>query len=288
MAVVGSAKEQWEHRAARFNGGIWTYTRAFMVNTDDKTDREDVVSTATGLPAYAEAHPGPVDDAAYANEITYSMTDRGDTPTAWLVVVNYSSERDLDSDPANDEVLVSWTSEIYQEAIFEDADGDAILNSAGDYFIDPSPTREANHLIAKIKANVTAIPAWVVDMENSVNNSQITIGGLIIAIGKARLQRIEIGSRERRGATTFYPLSFEVHIRDGGWLLEPLDAGFRERNASGDLIQIVNPEDNTEVTTPVPLDGAGAAMDNPTPATAVFGSFTIYPTADLTTLPGIS
>ena len=55
----------------------WEYTRGWLVQTDDKTDRESVVSTATGLPAYGELHPSPISDAAYCNQIAYTMTDRG-------------------------------------------------------------------------------------------------------------------------------------------------------------------------------------------------------------------
>lgn len=288
MAVVGSAKEQWEHRTAAYNGGVWTYTRGWMVKTDSKADREDTVSSASGLPAYGEAHPAPIAADAYATEITYSMTDRGDTPYSWLVKATYSSERTLNSNPANDEVLVSWTSEIYEEPVFTDTSGNGILNSAGDYFIDPSPTREAVQLIAKIRTNVTSIPAWVLSYQNAVNNGAITIGGLAIAAGLAKMQRLEIGEREYRNSTAFYPVSFEIHINKDGWHLKPLDAGFRERDGSGNLIQIINSADETEVTTPVPLNGSGAALADPTPATSVFGDFTIYPELDFTALPGIT
>lgn len=285
MAVVGSAKELWADRTAKFNGGIWTYTRAWLVQTNDKTDREDTVSAASGLPAYADAHPAPVADAAYAKEISYEPFV-SESPLAWKVSVTYSSERDLNSSPDSDEVLVSWTSEIYQEPVFLDTSGNAILNSAGDYFIDPVPMRDAAHLIAKIKANVTSVPTWVIGYQNAVNNGAITIGGLSIATGLAKMQRLDIGERQVRGATTFYELSFEVHIHADGWRMKPLDVGFRELEY-GDLVQIKD-SNGDEVTTPVPLDGAGQALDNPTPSTAVFGDYTIYPEKDFTVLPGIS
>jgi len=35
------------------------------------------------------------------------------------------------------------------------------------------------------------------------------------------------------------------------------------------------------------LDGNGLAQDNPTPSSAVFGSYQIYETSDLSALPGI-
>ena len=288
MAVLGSASERWEDRSSTYNGGVWEYTRGWLVQTDDKTDRESVVSTATGLPAYGELHPSPISDAAYCNQIAYTMTDRGDTPTAWTVTASYTSARSLDeTDPTSDEVLVAWQSEIYQEPVFQDVNSQAILNSAGDYFIDPSPTRDTADLIATIQANVTSVPTWVLTYQNRVNNGSITIGGLAIAQGVAKLQRLTIGNREKRNSTTFYPLTFEIHLKEAGWRFKPLDAGFREIGYGG-LVQIINDGDGEEVTTPVLLDGNGAVLANPSPSTAVFANYQVYEEKDFTVLPGVS
>ena len=286
MAVVGNAQEHWAGQSASYNGGVWTYNRVWLVKVDNKTDREGTVSGATGLPPYGAAHPSPVDAPAHATEIQYDRWDSA-TPLAWKVTVRYSSARTHDSNPDNDEVLVAWTSEIYQEPIWEDTSGNAILNSAGDYFIDPSPTRDAAHIIAKISANVTSVPAWVLSYQNAVNNAAITIGGLAIPIRTAKMQKLDIGQREKRGVTTFYPLSFEVHVRSEGWRFQPLDAGFRELDGTKRK-NIRNDSDGELPTSPVPLNGSGAFLANPTPATAVYGDFTIYPELDFTVLPGVS
>lgn len=270
-------------RTAAFSGGNWTHSRTWLVETDDRTDDVDVVSTATGLPAYADAHPANA--AAYANEISYKLAT-AQSDELWHVTATYTTERDLSSDPGSDEVLVTWDSEIYQEALFQDVDENAITNSAGDYFIDPVPTRDAAYLIAKVSANVTSVPAWVLLMQNAVNENQIEVGGLQVAAGLAKLQRISIGQRENRNSQTFYPLSFELHIKREGWRLEPLDAGFRKLDGA----DRVNIEDGggSEVNQPVLLDGAGAELASPGPETAVFLDFEIYPERDFTVMPGIT
>lgn len=287
MALLGSAAEQWEHRSCRYNGGSWTYTRGWMVRTTAASDRESVVANASGLPAYGDAHPSPIAAAAYATEISYQMTDRGSTPYAWLVKATYTSDRNVDPDPTNDEVLVSWDSEIYEQPIWEDVNGEAILNSAGDYFVDPTPTRDESDFIARIRSNATSVPAWVLTYNNAVNNATITIGGLSIAAGYAKVQRIAISEKKYRNSTAFYEITFEVHLSRKGWHLKPLDAGFRELSY-GNLIQIINEADGQEVTSPVPLDGNGNVLDSPTPTNSVFLDFTIYEEKDLTVLPGIS
>lgn len=282
MAVIGNASELGGTRTARFSGGNWTYSRTWLVKTDNKLDREDTVSGATGLPVYAEAHPANAN--AYANEISYAQKDN--TDTIWLVTATYTTERDLNSNPANDEVLVSWDSEIYQEALFQDVDNDGITNSAGDYFTDPVPTRDAAYLIAKIRANVTSVPTWVITLQNAVNSTAITVGGLAIGAGLAKLQRLTIGEREKRDSTTFYPLSFELHIKKEGWRLKPLDAGFR--SISGSDRNNIQDGNDSEVNQPVLLDGSGGELSNPGPTTAVFLDFEIYEEQDLTVMPGVS
>jgi hypothetical protein len=289
MAVVGNAEEQWQGRTSSFDGGIWTRSRTWLIKTDDKTDREDIVSTATGLPAYAAAHPA--DATCYATSINYNQLS--ETPTAWTATVGYTSERELNEDPEDDEVLVSWSSEIYQEPIFQDINGDALLNSAGDYFIDPSPTRENAHLIAKIRANVASVPTWVLSYQNAVNNGTITIGGLIIAAGLAKMQRLDIGERQKRDSFPFHQVSFEVHLRLEGWRFQPLDAGFRYL-VGGLPVQIKIDSDGEvsssgdEPTTPLPLNGSGDILSAPAPGTAVFRDFQVYNELDFTVLPGIT
>ena len=281
MAVSGAAKEK-DGRTSSFTGGNWTRSRTWQVQVTSRADFEDTVSTASGLPAYSDVHPA--DSTSYAREISYTQINA----LAWEVTVTYSTERQLASDPEDDEALVSFDSEIYQEPVFKDRMGNAILNSAGDAYVDPVPARDAAQLIAKIRKNVTSVPAWVIDYQRSVNDGSITIGGLAIAAGKAKAQRVAIGERQKRGLVTFYELSYEVHLNKDGWHLQPLDAGLRERNTAGKLVDIINEGDNSPPSSPVPLDGAGHVQNNPLPSTAEFGDYDVYEPLDYTALPGIS
>ena len=207
----------------------------------------------------------------------------------WSATAKYSDEREIDQNPENDEVLIDWDTEIYQQPVLVDVNGDAVINSAGDYFIDPLPQQDSSRLMCKVQANVTTVPAWVLTAgNNAVNNAQIEIDGLTIAKGLAKTSRLKVAQREYRFGQKYYPISFEVHIRLEGWRLQPLDAGFRFRNSEGKLSDITNDGDDNAPTTPVPLDGSGGILVDPTPSTAVFGDFTIYHERDLSELPGIT
>ena len=271
-------------RTAENNLGVRTYSDTYKVEADSPADSAYDVGSASGLPLVGSVHPD--DSAAYCTSLSVANPE----PYAgWTVTASYSTERTISTtDPSLDGVLVSWSSEIYNEPLFVDKDGDAIVNSAGDYFVDPVPTRQSNRLIAKIRANLLTIPTWVISYENAINNASITIDGLAVAARLAKVQRIEIGEAQLRNGTVFRQLSYEVHLRKDDWKLRPLDAGFRSKNASNDMLQIINDGDGSEVTQPALLDGSGGRLDNPTPATAVFGEFEIYDELDLSTLPGIT
>lgn len=271
-----------DKRTATNAAGIRTYSDTYRLTSDSKSDTASTVGNNINLPSIGSVHAE--DAQAYCNNLAITCTDGY---TGWEAVATWSTERTMSStDPADDEVKVSWTSEVYQEPVFQDVNGNAVVNSAGDYFIDPTPSRDACHLIAKIRANVQSVPAWVLAKQNNVNSGSITIGGLVIAARLARLCRLEISERQRRNSIDFYAMSFEIHIHSDGWRLQPMDVGFRElRGGSRRQIQ---DDEFQEVTTPVMLNGSGKAQLDPTPASAVFLDFQQYTESDLTSLPGIS
>lgn len=80
-------------------------------------------------------------------------------------------------------------------------------------------------------------------------------------------------------------MSMQITLNKDGWALQPLDAGFRYRNGSGELVRAYSEGDGTDTTQPAPLDGSGGLLTNPTPATAVFGDFDVYPAFDFNLLP---
>jgi len=228
----------------------------------------------------------------YAKTIRYTSLE-SNTPMLWKVEVGYSSERNYDpTDPDNDEVLITFNSEIYQEAVVQDKNGNAIMNSANDPF-DPPATIDNNQLIVTISSNHKAIPPWVLDYQNAVNAAAFTVSGLSIGQGNAKVNRITVGSRQVRGTESYYSLSTEMHIKKTGWRLEPLDSGMQQKEIGADnqptgkLIPIYL-ADQEIATAPFPLDGNGLADYDSTPATATFLDFQVHDELDFTNLPGIT
>jgi len=263
--------------------GVRNYTRVFLVETDDiDSDKHPAiiheVAAVNGLPLLGDSFPQ--DDLAFAKSLTVTPLKPW---RSWHVTYEYTTDVQVNQvTPVDATPKVSFTSEIFQEPVFADKDGKAILNSAGDYFIDPTPTRDNAHLIAKIKVNVASVPTWILGYQNAVNSAGCTIGGLYVGEGLAKLSRIEVSEIQWQGDISYYTLSYEVHCHADGWKLKPLDAGYRYRDDEGALKEIDG------ATTAVPLNGEGAVLEDPTPDNGIFGEFDVYPTLAFSGLPGIS
>ena len=235
----------------------------------------------------------PDDVNAYCRSLRVENTDFW---KGWTVTATYSDERTLsETDPSNDEVKVSWAAESYEEVILYDVvTNEAILNTANDPFSEP-PTREATHLVATISANVTSVPTWILSYQDAINSDAITIGGLAIGIGKAKMQNLSIGQSQLRNGATFYPLSFQIKIKNDGWKFEPLSTGFSQLVvnfpdgvATIEKVDCVNAGDQKPVSEPAMLDDRGAQIDSEDPADGHFMEFDIYPSLAFSSLPGVS
>ena len=283
-------------RSANNEKGKRTYTEVYKLTTTQKTETAYTVGSHSSLPAIGSQHP---DDAnAYCRSLRVDNTDFW---KGWTVTATFSDERDLSTNPIHDEAQISWSAESYEEVILYDAvTGHAILNTANDPFSEP-PTREATHLVASISANVASVPTWVLSYQDAVNSDAITIGGLSIGVGKAKMQNLAISQKQTRNNTDFYRLSFQIKIKEEGWKFRPLSTGFSQLKYhttfhqwghvttdvfKTDCVNILG--DWKPVSEPALLDAAGRQIISDDPADGYFMEFDIYPLLAFSSLPGVS
>ena len=277
-----------ESRTGANSKGIRTYSHTYRVTSDSQSDGVYTVGSTAGLPLIGDQHYE--DSAAYLTDLTPRCVSGY---KIWEVDATYSTERVLANDPEDDEILISYNGEIYQLPMWVDqVTGKPATNSAGDYFLDPSLMTEKVDLIATINVNLLTLPQYAIDLQNHVSNSAITISdsysSLSVPKGLAKYGLLTRGNVLKRNDKPYYAVQIDIHLRKDGWLTEPLDAGFRERDYEGNLVQIRNPGDDEEVTSPAPLDGAGHALADPSPTNNVILGYNKHPIGDLTVLPGIS
>lgn len=267
------------HGPAKNSKGSKSYTRSFKLQTSLKTERAYHVGSHASLPVIGEVHPD--DSTAYCVDLS---VDPVEPWKGWAVTAEYSTERALAEDPTSDPALISWNSEQFQRPAIVDKNGDAIVNSAGDPFDPPEMIDDARRVVT-IQKNLASVPAWILTYQDAVNSDTFNVDGVSVAVGKAKMQSVTVGELQTRNSTSFRTVTFTIHFRYEGWLLRPLDAGFRELDYAGTLQNIKNEGDDELPGAPVPLDGDGHALALPTPSTAVALSFDVYRTQAFSSLP---
>lgn len=265
-------------RKGKNTKGIRTYTRAFLLTTSSQSEGPYAVGSHASLPVIGSAHDE--DPAAYCNDISIDCTNPW---KGWTATYNYTTEvGTFDPNPLFEPAVIEWDGENFEEPAPYDLNGDATLNSAGDPFEDLM--RERSRRVVTIVKNIGNVPAWILDSEDAVNSAAFTLDGFPIATNKARLKAPRIGRWQNRNGIAYREMTMVITLNKNGWTSTPIDRGFRFKNGSGDRIRITN-DDGTDISAPVCLDGTGLVLTNPTPSTAVYASFDLYPAYDFNLLP---
>ena len=263
-------------RTATNSRGVRTYTRAFRFETDSQTDDAWEVGSHPDSPRIGQAFRD-----AWCISVTPACTDPW---KGWTVTAEYSSAIEMNEDPTQDAMQIRVYTEQFQKPAVFDKDGNKIVNSAGDPFDPPLMMDDSRRVISLVR-NVAAYPSWVLTYQDAVNSDTFTVRGITYAVGVGKVQSVSISDAQVRNGYPFYTLEVLIHLQKNGWILQPLDVGFRELDYAGtSLINILNPGDNERPSAPVPLDGAGRALDNPSTTNNVLLSFPVYNTQPFSVL----
>lgn len=259
-------------RTAKNTKGVRSYQAQFRLSTSVQTERAYDVGSHPSLPVIGSAHPDDV--YAYCTDLSVDPTG----PWAiWTVTANYTTEREITANPLSEPAVITWGSEQFQKPAIVDKNGYLIVNSAGDPF-DPPAMMDDARVSVTVTKNVNAVPSWILSYHNTVNSDAFTIDSVSVGIGKAKIQAVSCGEWQSRGGYSFRVVSFTMTFRYEGWRLQPLDAGMRKISGST-RVSIPNAD------APVPLDGTGQPIAQPTYLNAVYGTFTVYRTAAFASLP---
>ncbi|WP_254509892.1 hypothetical protein [Anatilimnocola floriformis] len=262
----GSVNEKGERR----------YTRVFQVITDSALDGPLLVRTAPGIPGRGNIYATATefDPGAKVKTITPSQSDN---PKIWEVRVEYDSvTEDEPENPLERPPEVSWSAAPYSRVAWKDNDGKAIVNSAGHYFDPPLEVDDSRPVLSVTRNEAAFNPSLAIDYQDAVNSD----GFLGFSPGQAKVAKIDASSATENDIF-YWKVSYEFHFRREGWELSVLDQG-RYEKIGGKPVPIPefdvagNEIPGSQVTDPVPLNGAGARLNNPGPDTVQFLSFKVY------------
>lgn len=236
------------------------------------------------LPIRFQSHPR--DNTQTCRRISCDSTD---SPLHWQISAEYSSEPLTDKEKQDQEIdnplqrpaQIEWDTIEALEAIYKDKNGNALLNSAGDYFSKPVEVPRSRWGI-NITKNVASVPDWVLSLDAPINASAVTIGGKVFPEKTLKLRRARIGPLQIEGDYEFYVFSMLLEFNRKKWKFQALDQGLRFKDGSNQKVILV---DGQPATSDVLLNGSGAVLANPSPTSAVFLDFEIEDEFDFNNFP---
>lgn len=256
------------------------YVRVFRAITDSATDDGETIRQYVDCPRRGAQFPNNIH--AYCK--TVSPRNEDFAKTVWIVTCRYDTSHEWTENPLTDPAQISWDAEQFQRPAYKDRDGDAILNSAHDFF-DPLPMRDDSRWAVTVKKNLAAVPAWILLYQDTTNDTVFTLDGLEVAVGKAKVQKVGVGTWQHRNDIAYRVVTLLIHIAKDGFQFDILDQGFHYLSGSAQEKKHILDDDGIEVTTPGLLDGSGGQLADPSPSTAVFGTFYVYEERDFNLLP---
>ncbi len=249
--------------------GQRSYTRKFEVITSGLADAYSV-KQATGIPRRGDVLLTDTD--ARVKSVAPEQND--DNPYLWIVTVEYdtTTNPEQEENPLDRPAEVTWSFTQFQRIAEKDVNGEALLNSAG-YYFDPPPEIDDSRPVLTITRNEPAFNAsQAIDYQDAVNSDSF------LGFEPYQAKVANITATRQFEKVWYWKVTYEFHFRREQWTLEILDQGrwragrkaIRQKNEAGTEIP------GTHVTDPVPLDGNGEPLADPTPDNAVFLPFDVY------------
>jgi hypothetical protein len=279
-----TVKEKFDNRTGNANAQ-WRrgYQRVFYVDFD---------SPFYGPKTVIAALPVAIGQKYALTDITGSIIEKDDGAFVQSIDVRVSSEDgcqweatvtygpyDANQQPQNP---IDWPLQIthsfakFESIANEDIDGNAILNSADDYF-DPPVTRDDSRPVMRIARNeATFDPATAYQFKDAVNKA--TFFGA--DPGTVKCADISADLIFNPDIGWYYSVSYEFEYNPDGWEKQILDQGLKYLDSTGSKVPVT--EKGIPATSPVLLDGNGAQLA--AGADPVFLKFKVYPEEDFDSL----
>ena len=264
---------------------IRNYTRVFRVVTNSPSD--EVVIVEIAMAAAYGISPGavyPRDFGSWCQSLKCKNDPK--TKIVWTCTATYTSQWPLDPNPLNDPAQIEWDGDTFQRPFFKDNAGHAILTSAGNYFKTPVEGDDSRWTVS-IKKNLAVVPTWLLGYKDSVNSDPFVLDGVSIAVRQAKMMPPKIGVQQNRNSIYYRPVTLVMHLNPDTWDKVLLDEDTMQSVTLFGVSALMPCYDTAHqpVREPVPLDGSGGQLANPTPSTCHYITAKIYKELPFASLP---
>jgi hypothetical protein len=208
-------------------------------------------------------------------------TQDGDNPKLWVVRVEYDTEMPEEEDPFDRPPEYSWTFAQFQKVAALDINGNAIVNSAGQYFDPPIEIDDSRPVLTIVRNEIYFNPAIAIAYQDAIN-SEWFFGfapGVVKVANISAVSQVEDDYPSAGNKFYYWKVTYEFMMRRGGWTLQLLDQGRFKISAVADgdvMLEPIRDADLQPVTDPLPLNGSGQPIDEPGPTNCVFLPYQVY------------
>lgn len=306
MSVITAYPDVRPSKAMPYEGVDCEITIPWTINCDRVNESPITIRDCGLLPARFD--PWPENIFLTCRKLT--LTREQKNPRIWRGDVYYSSapltqkeqEEAIEPNPLLREAEIDWDAVAYQMPLLVSLDGRVITSSAGEYPDTPA-MQTAYYWQATVVKNVVAPPLWLLQCAGRINTSPYTIDNVPILAKSSRLVALKISRKRRENGYQYRQLTMGIEFRekreprkDATGMPEPAtkipnpfdleipDMGLLQLDSSGKQVRM-NDLNGRPVPSPVPLDGNGKQVANPTFFNTVLLAYPYLKDFDFSQLP---
>lgn len=255
MAIV-SSNERPVGRTADEEAEFRTFTRVFIVVTDDVGDGPVAARLAAGIPNIGDGHPAEPFKAFCFSIVPNETSSR----LIFEVVCQYSTDPGVFAeDPTDAEPVISWSSVRQTVQIRQDIDGKPIQNAAGEDFEVGLAENVSIMEVTVVTNEDDYDPDFAEDMLETTNESQIQIAGKSVGPFKAKLVTFT-GESSESGGVQFFKITKKLIFKGSNLETEESDTFDRKILNQGFNAKLIAGPTEKPVAI---LDQQGKEVDKP-------------------------
>jgi len=205
IAAIGPGRSAKAN--AKGSGGVRTHSQEYRVITDSPYDTSYEVEGA--FAPIGTQHPS--DTAAFLVDKSTRADSKG--KMIWYVMLTYSTERPRAVNPAAEPIDIEWDTDTQVEPILYDANGYAILNSAGDSYGE-AVKGEVAYWTVVCTSKQLFIPSWINEYKNAVNSDSCMIDGHVFDLGTCKMKKLRISRWQNQESYRYRALTITIKIMD--------------------------------------------------------------------------
>jgi hypothetical protein len=264
---IESVEEMLGVRTAKINSQ-WqkTYRRGWRVQTTSPLVSAQAVRNACPVQlgkryeqTDALGNVVDFDKTAFCQSLDVQIDPSCDDDCTWIIIADYGpyDPTQFPENPLNHPIKITFGANRFEKPAEEDVDGNAVLNSAGDYF-DPAATMDDSRSTLRVVRNEQYYDErYATVWRDKVNESNWNG----YAPGTVKILPIT-SEMEYSGVCGFYyVVQYEFEINSDGWKKRILDQGLRVLDSGTGNQKLAHDENGQPATSPVLLDGNGGQLE---------------------------